>query len=156
MSSTPIYRGFCKDSLAKSYILRVWVAENNTVCLYLGSTFTISDIYCSKPILRSASASSITKQKRLWWMNLEFCKWSKSLPGVQIRRLTPFSNLKLSIFLFIPPISSPMVLLWNSPTFFATSKTWIASYLVGNMMITPVPLICLNSSYLSFSKQGIR
>lgn len=151
-----MYKGFCKESLAKSSILRVWVAENKTVCLYFGSTFTISEIYCSNPIFSNASASSITKQKRLWWMNFEFCKWSKSLPGVQISKLTPFYSLKLSIFLFIPPISSPIVLLWNSPIFLATSNTWIANYLVGKITITPVPLICLNSSSLNFSKHGMR
>ncbi len=46
MSSTPIYSGFFKESFAKSYILRVCVAENKIVCLYLGKTFKMSVIYC--------------------------------------------------------------------------------------------------------------
>lgn len=139
-----MYNGFCKDSFARSSIFLVWVAENNTVCLCFGKAFMISVIYCSNPILRIASASSITKLNKLWYINLEFCKWSSNLPGVQINKLTPFYNRMLSIFLFIPPISKPIVLLWNSPNFLATSNTWIASYRVGKITITPVPFICLN------------
>ena len=89
-------------------------------------------------------------------MNLEFWRWSSSLPGVQINKFTPFSKRILSIFRFIPPINNPIVLLWYYPSFFATSKTWMANSLVGVIIITPVPFICLNYSSLSFSKQGIR
>ena len=139
-----MYKGSFKESLAKSSTFWVWVAENRIVCLYVGSAFIIWVKSYSNPWRRRASASSITRERRLWWIHFEFWRWSRSLPGVQIRRLTPFYSLILSAFLFIPPIKRPIVLLWKWPSFLATSKTWIASYLVGVIIITPVPFFCLN------------
>ena len=68
-------------------------------------------------------------------------RWSRSLPGVAINRLTPFSKRSVSPLLLAPPITRPKVWLWYFRRSRATPYVCSESSRVGEMIITPVPVI---------------
>ena len=71
------------------------------------------------------------------------CRWSSNLPGVAISKLTPFCRRSASPFLLAPPITIPNVWLWYLSKSRATPYVWRESSLVGEIMMTPVP-VCKN------------
>lgn len=89
-------------------------------------------------------------------MNWEFWRWSKSLPGVQISKLTPFYNFLAYVFLSTPPIKTPTVFEWNSIIYLATLYICKANSLVGVITMTPVPCFWVNYNLYKSSMHGIK
>ena len=54
--------------------------------------------------------------------------------------IKPLDNLSASVFLLAPPIISPNVCVWCCINSLKTPKVCIDNSLVGDTMITPVPI----------------
>ena len=120
---------YFKDSFSISFGI---VAENNNVCLSLGTNLRILSIWTPKPISSIRSVSSKTRNLASLNFNDFRSKWSLILPGVPTIILGLFFNCLSWRVICSPPIKQAVLMWFKSESkLVITSITCLASSLVG-------------------------
>ena len=144
------FRRIVLSSLFKLSVKRSW----KLTCVFLGRYSSIRFKESSKPIDKTSSASSSTKNFKLSQLKLTVSsKCCNNRPGVATRMFI-WSRWSLSCLMFFPPMINPNENSWNFEMCRMTSNTWRASSLVGTITRPPSPSRTVHFSLYSFSMRG--